>query len=80
MTKLAEAVATHNVTPADFARRIGVSRGHGHDLLSGRRRATPALALLIEREFLIPADTLNAAVAAARSSASLAASGQEKDR
>ena len=64
--KLVEAKA---VKPSDFADRVGVSRGHGHDLLTGRRTPGPTLALKIEEEFGFPADELNPAVAAVRAAA-----------
>ena len=78
MTQLSESVARLKVKPAEFARRLGVSRGHGHDLLTGRRRPTPALALAIEREFSIPAHILNPEIAAARVPASAPALSGER--
>ena len=38
-----------DLTPAEFARRLGVSRGHGHDLLTGRRKLTMRTAAELQR-------------------------------
>lgn len=37
-----------DVTPADLARRLGISDGHVFDIKSGRRRLTVELAARIE--------------------------------
>ncbi len=55
------------LTPAEFARQLGVSRGHGHDLLSGRRpltiRTAKKLQALTDHEVL--SEVIAQAVAAA---------------
>lgn len=37
MEKLAQYIVNKRMTKADFARLLGTSRGHVHDLISGRR-------------------------------------------
>lgn len=58
-----EIVAPLNLTPTELSKRLGVSDGHVHDLLSGRRRLTIKVAARLEK--VVKRKGIVAAVAAA---------------
>lgn len=59
---LREFLLTKAIKPAHFARRLRISKSYLHGVLTGDRRASLSLALLIERETdkLVPPADLDA--------------------
>jgi DNA-binding transcriptional regulator YdaS (Cro superfamily) len=48
--EIEEYLFRNKITKTDFAKRIGVSRPHFHQMLSGKKRITAETAFKIEKE------------------------------
>lgn len=56
---LARALKAKDLAPAAAAGALGISRSHMGDLLTGRRKPTPKLAVKIERVLGVPAERIS---------------------